>query len=219
MAGQEVDFRAEQMNSRQESSLTSMLPDLLQNGSFHQMKPFHSAATIANNGFPKVELFDVKTDFVKSNSADSSLRLASKYETGSELTSDRELKQAGLNPKDVKHKVVNRGDGWTEESTSVKYPSGIEVTVTGRSKHMSNGRDVVSDPEATVKEPLPKGYRKDKDGAIFDSSNRKVAQINEDGTVTIKVGKDYVTQGPAGVREETVFESKTGSGMIGRMKM
>jgi len=217
MAGQEVDFRAEQMNSRQESSLTSMLPDLLQNGSFHQMKPFHSAATIANNGFPKVELFDVKTDFVKSNSADSSLRLASKYETGSELTSDRELKQAGLNPKDVKHKVVNRGDGWTEESTSVKYPSGIEVTVTGRSKHMSNGRDVVLDPEATVKEPLPKGYRKDKDGAIFDSSNRKVAQINEDGTVTIKVGKDYVTQGPAGVREETVFESKTGSGMIGRM--
>jgi hypothetical protein len=219
MAGQELDFRAEQMDARQASSLSSLAPDLLQNGSFRQLNQFDSSATITNNGFPDIELFDGNTALMKADTADSALRLSSKYETGAELTSDRELKQAGLNPKDVKHKVAKQDGGWTEESTSVKYPSGLEVTVSGRTKHMPSGNDVVMEPEATVKEPLPKGFRKDKDGAIFDGSNKKIAQINEDGTVTVKVGKDYVTQGPAGVREETVFESKTGSGMLDRMKV
>ncbi len=78
---------------------------------------------------------------------------------------------------------------------------------------------VVMDPDATIKEPLPKGFRKDKDGGILDANNVKVAQINEDGTVTVKVGKDYLTQGPAGVREESgVIESKQGKGITGRIK-
>lgn len=218
MAAQELDFRAEQMESRQASNLSAILPDFLQNNSFRQLNQFDSAATIANNGFPQVDLFDGSA-VMKADSVDSALRLNSKYETGAELTSDIELKQAGLNPKDVKHTVAKKDGGWTEESTSVKYPSGLEVTVSGRTKHMPSVHDVVMDPEATVKEPLPNGYRKDKDGGIFDRSNKKVAQINDDGTVTVKVGKDYVTQGPAGVVEETVFESKSGAGMIGRVKV
>jgi hypothetical protein len=219
MAGQELDFRAEQMDAHQASNLSSMLPELLQNNSFRQQNQFDSAATIANNGFPQFELFDGGASVMKADSADSAHRLNSKYETGAELTSDRELKQAGLNPKDVKHTIAKKDGGWTEESTSAKYPGGLEVTVTGRTKHMPSGNDVVMEPEAKVKEPLPKNYRKDKDGAIFDGNNKKVAQINDDGTVTVKVGKDYVTQGPAGVVEETVLESKSGAGMIGRIKV
>jgi hypothetical protein len=216
MAAHELDNKAEQMESRQTSNLSSLLPELLNNGSFRQLSKVESSATITNNGFPQLELFDGTATVMK---ADSALRLSSKYETGAELTSDRELKQAGLNPKDVKHKVEKQDDGWTAESTSVKYPNGIEVTVAGRTKHTQNGHDVVMDPTATIKEPLPKGYHKDKDGAILDADNKKVAEINKDGTVTIKVGKDYVTQSPAGITEETVFEHKNGSGMAGRLKL
>lgn len=216
MAGHELDNKAEQMESRQASNFSSMLPELLQNGSFHQPSKLESSATITNNGFPQLDLFDGNTALMK---ADSTLKLASKYETGAELTSDRELKQAGLNPKDVKHSVEKQDGGWTQESSSVKYPNGIEVTVTGRTKHTSNGHDAVMDPSASIKEPLPKGFHKDKDGAILDADNKKVAQINEEGTVTIKVGKQYLTQGPAGVTEATVFEHRNGSGMVGRIQV
>src|SRR5262249_43980943 len=106
----------------------------------------------------------------------------------------------------------------TQESSTVKYPNGLEVTVNGRTKHMPSGSDVVMDPEASLKEPLPKGFHQDKDGAVRDAGNNKVAQINEDGTVTVKVGKEYLTQGPAGVREETVIEGKKGTGTTGHQQ-
>ena len=216
MAAHELDNKAEHMEAAQTSNLSSLLPDLLQNGSLRQLSQLESSATITNNGFPQLELVDGNTALMKSESA---LRLSSKYETGAELTSDRELKQAGLNPKDVKHTVEKQDSGWTQESTSVKYPNGIEVTVAGRTKHMPNGHDVAMDPSASIKEPLPKGYHKDTDGAIMDANNKKVAQINEDGTVTLKVGNGYLTQGPAGVTEATVFEGKNGSGMVGRIQV
>lgn len=218
MAGQELDFRAEQVDARQASSFASQLPELLQNDSLRQLNKFDSSTTITNNGFPQMELFDGGTSLMKADNANSALRFGSKYETGAELTSDRELKQAGLNPKDVKHTVKEEGDT-TKESSSVKYPSGLEVTVSGQTKHLPNGTDVAAKPIATIKEPLPKGFTKDKDGAILDADKRKVAQINEDGTVTVKVGKDYVTQSPAGVKEETVLESKRDGSMLGRMKV
>jgi hypothetical protein len=44
MAGQELDFRAEQMESRQASNLSAILPDLLQNNSFRQLNQFDSTA-------------------------------------------------------------------------------------------------------------------------------------------------------------------------------
>jgi hypothetical protein len=167
-------------------------------------------------GFPDFELGSGNTALMK---PDHVLSFKSKYETGDELTSDRELKQAGLNPKDVKHTVKQADDGSADESTSVKYPNGIEVTVSGHTKHKADGKDDAAHPTATIKEPLPKGYHKDKDGGILDASNKKIGQINEDGTVTMKVGDQYVTQGPAGVTEATVFESKHGSGMIERLKV
>lgn len=58
MAAQELDFRAEQVELRQASNLSAILPDLLQNTSFRQLNQFDSAATIASNGFPQVDLFD-----------------------------------------------------------------------------------------------------------------------------------------------------------------
>lgn len=216
MVAHELDTKAEQIEARQTSNLSSLSADLFQGSSLRQLNQFESSKTIANNGFPQLDLVDGNTAIMK---ADSALRLSSKYETGAELTSDRELKQAGLNPKDVKHTVTKEADGWTDEKTSVKYPSGIEVTVEGRTKHTANGTDVTMDPTATIKEPLPKGFHKDKDGSILDAENKKVAQINDDGTVTIKVGKQYLTQGPAGVTEATVFEHKSGSGLVDRLKV
>jgi hypothetical protein len=214
MAAHELDNKAERMESRQTRNLSSLAPELLQNGSFRQISKLESSATITNNGFPQLELVDGNTALMKSESA---LRLSSKYETGNEFTSDRELKQAGLNPKDVKHTVEKQDSGSTEESTSVKYPNGIEVTVVGRTTHMPSGRDVVMTPDASIKEPLPKGYHKDEDGAILDANHKKVAQINDDGTVTVKVGKGYLTQGPAGITETSVVEGKNGSGLVGRI--
>jgi len=215
MAAHEFDNKAEHLEARNTSTFSSLLPELLQNGSFRQLTKLESAATITNNGFPQLDLVDGNTALMKSDSA---LRLSSKYETGAELTSDRELKQAGLNPKDVKHTVEKQDSGTTQESTSVKYPNGIEVTVVGRTKHMPSGHDVVMTPETSIKEPLPHGYHKDNDGAILDANHKKVAQINEDGTVTVKVGKEYLTQGPAGVTEATVVEGRNGSGMVGRIQ-
>lgn len=216
MAAHELDTKAEQIEARQTSNLSSLSADLLQGGSLRQLSQFESAKTMANNGFPQLELVDGNTALMR---ADSNLRLASKYETGAELTSDRELKQAGLNPKDVKHTVKQDADGWTNEKTTVKYPSGIEVTVEGKTKQMESGNTAWLEPSATIKEPLPKGFHKDKDGSIMNSHNEKVAQINDDGTVTIKVGKQYLTQGPAGVTEATVFEHKNGQGLVGRLKV
>jgi hypothetical protein len=216
MAGHELDNKAEHMESRQMSTLSSLAPELLTNGSaLRQLNKVESTATITNNGFPALELFDSGSSQMK---ADSTQKFSSKYETGSELRSDRELKQAGLHPKDVKHTTEKQDDGWTSESTSVKYPNGIEVKVEGHTKHTSHGTDVVVNPTATIKEPLPKGYTTDKDGAIMDPAKHKIGQINEDGTVTMKVGKDYVTQSPAGITEETVFERKDGTGMLDRLK-
>ena len=45
---------------------------------------------------------------------------------------------------------------------------------------MANGHDAVTAPAASIKEPLPKGYHQDKDGAILDANNKNVAQVNED---------------------------------------
>lgn len=216
MAAHEIDNKAERTESRESNNISSLAPELLQNGSIRQLNKVEAAATITNNGFPQLDLFDGSA-VMKADSTSHALRLSSKYETGSELTSDRELKQVGLDPKHVKHTNVKQDGGWSEESTSVKYPSGIEVTVSGRTKHTDHGTDVVMDPTATIKEPLPKGYHKDKDGAILDSSNKKVAEINEDGTVTIKVGKEWVTQSPAGVTEAVVFDH--GRGMAGQLKL
>ncbi len=216
MAAHEIDNKAERTESRESNNISSLAPELLQNGSIRQLNKVEAAATITNNGFPQLDLFDGSA-VMKADSTSHALRLSSKYETGSELTSDRELKQVGLDPKHVKHTNVKQDGGWSEESTSIKYPSGIEVTVSGRTKHTDGGHDVVLDPSATIKEPLPKGYHKDKDGAILDSSNKKVAEINEDGTVTIKVGKEWVTQSPAGVTEAVVFDH--GRGMAGQLKL
>jgi hypothetical protein len=216
MAGHELNNKAENMESRQTSNPSSLSPELFQSGSIHQLNKLERSATITNNGFPQLELVDGNTALMR---ADTALRLSSKYETGAELTSDRELKQAGLNPKDVKHTIEKQDGGRTQEGTSVKYPNGIEVTVVGETKHMANGHDVAAQPTASIKEPLPKGYHKDKDGAILDTNNNKVAEINEDGTVTIKVGKQYLTQGPAGVTEATVIERKNGSGIAGRIQV
>lgn len=216
MAAHEIDNKAERTESRESNNISSLAPELFQNGSIRQLNKMEAAATITNNGFPQLDLFDGSA-VMKADSTSHALRLSSKYETGGELTSDRELKQVGLEPKNVKHTNVKQDGGWSEESTSVKYPSGIEVTVSGRTKHTDHGTDVVMDPTTTIKEPLPKGYHKDKDGAILDSSNKKVAEINEDGTVTIKVGKEWVTQSPAGVTEAVVFDH--GNGMAGRLKL
>lgn len=216
MAAHEIDNKAERTESRESNNISSLAPELFQNGSIRQLNKVEAAATITNNGFPQLDLFDGSA-VMKADSTSHSLRLSSKYETGNELTSNRELNQVGLESKNVKHTNVKQDGGWSEESTSVKYPSGIEVTVSGRTKHTDHGTDVVMDPTATIKEPLPKGYHKDKDGAILDSSNKKVAEINEDGTVTIKVGKEWVTQSPAGVTEAVVFDH--GNGMAGRLKL
>ena len=216
MAAHEIENKGDRTESRESNNISSLAPELFQNGSIRQLNKVESAATITNNGFPQMDLFDGSA-VMKADSTSHALRLSSKYETGGELTSDRELKQAGLDPKHVKHTLVNNKDGGSDESTTVKYPSGIEVTVSGSTRHTSHNTDIVMDPSATIKEPLPKGYHKDKDGAILDSSNKKVAEINDDGTVTIKVGKQWVTQSPAGVTEAVVFDH--GRGMAGRLKL
>lgn len=216
MAAHEIDNKAERTESRESNNISSLAPELLQ-GSIRQLNKTESAATITNNGFPQLELFDSGATMMKADSTSHSLNLESKYGTGDELSSSRELKQVGLDPKNVKHTNVDQKDGWSEEKTTVKYPSGIEVTVSGRVKHTDSGNDVILTPTATIKEPLPKGYHKDKDGAILDRDNKKVAEIDENGTVTIKVGKEWVTQSPAGVTEAVVFDH--GRGMAGRLKL
>ncbi len=222
MAAHELDNQAERMESRVASPISSLAPELLQNNSVRHMNKAEAAATITNNGFPQLELFDSGSSMMKADSSTNTLKFASKYETGSELSSDRELKQAGLKPENVKHSVTKEDGGWTDEKSTVKYPNGVEVTVEGRSKHMASGRDVVLDPEVSVK--LPKGYTETKDGEIKDNHNVTVGKVNDDGTVTMKVkdaqnghSSEYVTQSPAGVREETVFEHKNGSGLSGRL--
>lgn len=217
MAAHEIDNKAERSESRESMTISSLAPELLQNGSIRQLNKVESAATITNNGFPQLELFDSGATMMKADSTSHAIKLSSKYETGSELTSDRELKQVGLDPKNVKHTNVKEADGWSKEQSTVKYPSGIEVTVTGRTKHTDHNTEITMDPQATIKEPLPKGFHKDKDGAILDRDNKKVAEINEDGTVTIKVGKEWVTQSPAGVTEAVVFDH--GRGMAGQLKL
>jgi hypothetical protein len=214
MAGHELDNKAENMESRQKSNLSPLSPELFQSGSIHQLNKLERSAAIASNGFPQLDIVDGNTALMR---ADTALRLSSKYETGAEFTTDRELKQAGLNPKDVKHTIEKQDGGRTQESTSVKYPNGIEVTVVGETKHMANGHDVAAHPTATIKEPRPKGYYEDQDGAILDTNNNKVAEINADGTVTVKVGKKYLTQSPAGLTEATVIERKNGSGVATRI--
>ena len=121
MAAHEIDNKAERTESRESNNISSMAPELFQTGSVRQLNKVESAATMANNGFPQVELFDGSA-VMKADSTSHALRLSSKYETGGELTSDRELKQAGLDPKNVKH-IVKQDDGWSVESTSVKYPT------------------------------------------------------------------------------------------------
>lgn len=223
MAAHELDNQAERMESRVASSISSLAPELLQRNSVHQMNKAEAASTITNNGFPQIELFDSGASTMKADSSMNTLKFASKYETGNELSSERELRQVGLKPEHVKHTVAKEDGGWTDEKTTVKYPNGVEVTVEGKTKHSDSGRDVTLAPEVTVK--LPKGYTKDKDGDIKDEHNVTVGKINEDGTVTMKVkdaqnGRDsqYVTQSPAGVTEETVFESKNGSGISSRLR-
>lgn len=206
MAGKEFDNRAERMESPTTSSLSALAPEIMHDDLFQQFNQQDSFNAIGKHGFPQLELVNSVVAEMKSGGT---LKIESKYQTGAELASDRELRQAGLHPKDVKHKIEKEDSG-TKESTTVKYPNGLEVNVTGRTKHMPSGRDVVLNPEPTVKEPLPKGYHKEKDGAILDASNKKIAQINDDGTVTVKVGNQYLTQGPAGVTEATVIEGKTG---------
>lgn len=223
MAAHELDNQAERMESRVANTISSLAPELLQRNSIHQMNKAEAASTITNNGFPQLELFDGGASTMKADSLKGGLKFASKYETGNELSSERELRQVGLKPENVKHTIAKEDGGWTDEKTTVKYPNGVEVTVEGRTKHTDSGRDVTMDPEVTVK--LPKGYTKDKDGDIKDEHNVTVGQINKEGAVTMKVkdaqnGHDsqYVTQGPAGVVEETVFESKSGSGISGRLR-
>lgn len=228
MAAHELDNKtSERMESRETAALSTQFTALLKDGSFPQLSNFDAAATIANNGFPQLELFDSGNSTMQADSKINTLSIKSAYESGAELTSDRELKQAGLNPKNIEHKITQDKDNkaWSTESTTVKYPNGVEVTVSGRVKHVEHkapdgkvsSTDIAMDPEATVN--LPKGFHKDKDGNITDANNIRIGSINDDGTVTMKVGKDYVTQSPAGVSEETVFESKRGAGMTGRLKI
>lgn len=223
MAAHELDNQAERMESRVTSNISSLAPELLQNNSIRQINKAEAAATIANNGFPQLELFDSGSSMMKADSSTNTLKFASKYETGEELASPRELRQVGLKPENVKHTVAKEDGGWTDEKTTVKYPNGVEVTVEGRTKHTDGGRDVVMDPEVSVK--LPKGYTRNKDGEIKDEHNVIVGKIDEDGTVTMKVkdaqnGHDsqYVTQSPAGVSETQVFEHKNGTGLLDRLK-
>ena len=213
MAGSEIDYKAEQFESRQSTSNAALMPDIMQNDLFRQLSQFDGSNTINKNGFPQLELFDGSTAQMKS---EKSTLLQSKYDTGVELITDRELRQAGLNPKNVKHTYKEEKNGDSTETTSVKYPNGLEVSVTGKTKHTPNG-DVVGTPEAQIKEPMPKGYHKDSDGFIRDAGNNRVARINEDGTVTVKVGKEYLTQGPSGVREEVVIEGRDGKGIVNRI--
>lgn len=224
MAAHELDNKAERMESHTASAISSLAPELLQNNAIRQMNKAEAAATITSNGFPQLELFDNGASMMKAENASHTLSFKSQYATGSELSSDREMRQVGLKPENVKHTVAKEDGGWTDEKSTVKYPNGVEVTVEARTKHMQSGKDVSVDPEVTVK--LPKGYTKDKDGDIKDQNNVTVGQVNEDGTVTMKVrdGKpgeanSYVTQSPAGVTEATVFEHHDNSGIMTTLKV
>ncbi len=215
--------KAEQMEaSRESSNVSAMSTDLLQNNDlYRQLKQHDSSNPIEKNGFPDLMIEDKEakgeTAQFKSKFTDGK----SPYSTGTELTTERELKQAGLNPKDVKHTSAPKDEnGVTAESTTVKYPNGLEVTVHGRSKVSDHGNPVTMQPEVDIK--LPKDLHRDKDdpNTILNKEGKKVAEINEDGTVSVKVGKDYVNQGPSGVREEEgVIESHRGKGKVTNIKV
>ena len=100
-----------------------MSPDLLQNDLYRQLNQFDSSTAVAKKRFPQLELIEGGKVLKKSESV---ARLSSKYETGVELTTNGELEQAGLNPKNVKHKFEKGEDGVTKESSTVKYPYGRE---------------------------------------------------------------------------------------------
>lgn len=201
---------------REANNISSLSADLLQNNDlYRQFSRNDGSNTIEDKGFPSLMIGDNEKE-AKGETSQFKSKFAgvnSPYADGTELITDRELKQAGLNPRDVKHTTSPKdANGATEESTSVKYPNGLEVTVHGRSKVSDHGTTVTLQPEAEVK--LPKGFHRDKDdpNVILDKEGKNVATINDDGTVTVKVGKDYLNQGPAGVKEETVIESHTSPG-------
>ncbi|MGH9548848.1 MAG: hypothetical protein ACRD3W_05700 [Terriglobales bacterium] len=206
MGTHEFDNRAENAESSHENKFSTMLTELMKNDSLRQPSQADSTATLTKHGFPQLDLIG---DDLPQAKADAPVAFKSTYETGNEFTSERELKQAGLNPKDVHHSTTKEAGG-TKETTSVKYPNGIEVTVTG---HQGKDGEAL-EPVPQIKEPLPKGFHKDKDGQIVDGHNQTVAQINEDGTVSVKVGKQWLKQTPAGVQEDTVVESHHGSGPV-----
>lgn len=218
MADREIqNNRAEQLeSSRESSSMSALSIDLLQNNDlFRQLTKPDAMDPLGNNGFPELMLEDkqAKGDTTQMKSKFAGIK--SPYADGTELITDRELRQAGLNPKDVKHQTLPKDkDGVTEESTSVKYPNGLEVTVKGRTKTSDHGNQVTLQPDPDVK--LPQGFQRSKDdpNVILDKTGKSVATINDDGTVTVKVGKDFVNQGPAGIREATVIESRKNGGRI-----
>lgn len=184
-------------------SLSSMSLNLMQSDFFRQLKQSDSSNSTLKNALPELQ---IKMDG-KENSEISSHKYAdshSPFANGAELITERELKQAGLNPKNVKHEEHSGKNGETSEKTTVKYPDGLSVTVEGKpSSDKSAG-------QTSAHVDLPQGYSRDsKSDAIYDRSGKIVAKVDGD-RVTVKVNGKWLDQTPAGVSEATVIESRDG---------
>jgi hypothetical protein len=190
------------------SNLSSMTLDLMQSDLYRQLNHRDSSADVLQNGFPDLK-FDKAEAREESKAQKKFADPNSPFATGAELISERELKQAGLAPSKVNHESTNGKDGSKSEKTTVKYPDGLEVTVNGNIK--ANGSIEGVQTEVT----LPKNYSRDPKNhdVILDAKRQPVAQINEDGTVTVKVTDQWVEQSPAGITEATVSQRRDGKGI------
>lgn len=142
--------------------------------------------------------------------------LKSQFDTGLELHG-RELTQAGLKPENVKHDIKKDADGTIQESSTVKYPDGLEIEVNGTGEHKVGKVTITGTSEVEIKN-LPKGYKVHEDGNITNKDGEAVAHVNDDGTVSVKVKGQWLRQGPAGVREDDApIQSKRDGKVIGHV--
>lgn len=224
MADQEIsNSRFERTEAASESnSLSAMSIELLNNDVYQQFNQYDSSKAVEGNGFPSLMIDDgasAKTESAQFKSKYTDAK--SPFHTGEELTTDRELRQVGLKPENVKHTSSKDADGDYHESTTVKYPNGLEVTTSGEhSPGRKMGRVQVIDSEIKTQDiKMPKDWTQDAEGTVRDTKGNVQAQVNNDGSVTVKVGDNYVNQAPNGVSEEVgvIRSRQKGGGKVGNI--